>query len=49
MAANKKYLVSIEWWTEVEASSIEEAIEKGSDEWFLNHDHKDFVAEEIEK
>ena len=39
MAANKKYLVSIEWWTEVEASSIEEAIEKGSDDWFLSLIH----------
>ncbi len=48
----KKYKVHIEWWTEVEASSVEEAIEKGSDDWFFdlskNFDHKNFVAEEIE-
>ena len=43
----KKYKVYIEWWTEVEASSVEEAIEKGSDDWFFDHDHKNFVAEEI--
>ena len=48
-AKKKKYKVYVEWWTEVEASSVEEAIEKGSDDWFFDHDHKNFVAEEIEK
>ena len=45
----KKYKVHIEWEAEVEASSVEEAIEKGSDNWFFDYDHKNFIAEEIEK
>ena len=44
----KKYKVHIEWETEVEASSVEEAIEKGSDDWFFDYNHKNFIAEENE-
>ena len=47
--AVKKYRVYIDWETEVEASSVAEAIEEGSDDWFFGLDSKNFVAEEIEK
>ena len=33
----------------VRRTPVVEAIEKGSDDWFFDHDHKNFVAEEIEK
>ena len=46
-ASKKKYKVYIEWETQIEAENYDEAIIEGSDKWYMGHDHKDFIAEEI--
>tara|TARA_R110002020_G_scaffold403999_1_gene614105 strand:+ start:360 stop:515 length:156 start_codon:yes stop_codon:yes gene_type:complete len=46
-SSNKKYKVSIEWETEVEAKDHDDAVIKGWEEFFYDGDHKDFETEEI--
>ena len=43
----KTYKVSIEWEIEVKAKDYDDAIVKGSDEWFFDYDKDHFKAEEI--
>ena len=44
----KTYKVSIQWETEIKAKDYNEAILKGSDEWFFDYDQDHFEAEEVE-
>ena len=44
----KTYKVSIQWKTEVKAKDYDEAILKGSDEWFFDYDQDHFEAKEVE-
>ena len=43
----KTYKVSIEWEIEVKAKDYNDAILKGSDEWFFDYDKDHFKAQEI--
>ena len=44
----KTYKVSIQWETIVKAKDYNEAILKGSDEWFFDYDQDHFEAKEVE-
>ncbi len=45
----KTYKVSIQWETEVKAKDYDEAILKGSDNWFFDYDQDHFEAKEVER
>ena len=47
VSEQKTYKVNIEWEIEVKAKDYDDAILKGSDEWFFDYDKDHFKAEEI--
>ena len=47
-SSNKKYKVSVEWETVVEAKDYDDAVLQASEEFTWNKDHKDFEVEEVQ-